>query len=175
MPTKNVLFLDDAVEVREAVGDFLVEAGYQVKYVSDAEQALQALKANPYFAMLLDIDLGPESPSVGQLLAAFENLFPEVDFDPEAVLSDLGLNRESGVNGKMVLPMVKAVAPTTEVIMLTGTYHDIDQEQYMRKWGARATVQKLSEDVDFSKEDNVVGLDEELLGHLDEIRQEQLK
>jgi len=69
--------------------------------------------------------------------------------------------------------MVKAVAPATQVIMLTGTHHDIDQEQYMRKWCARATVQKLSEDIDFSEQENVVGLDEELLGHLDDICQEQ--
>ena len=172
--SRNVLFLDDAEEVRDTVSDYLCEGGYGVVQTATAEATLEALKAEQYFAFLLDIDLGPEASGIGEILDTYHRLFPDVAFAHESALMDLGLSRDSTVNGKVLLPMIKTVAPLAEVIMLTGTYHDGEQEQFMRKWGARVTIQKLAEDETFFAEDPVPGLEEELLGYLDDIRQEQL-
>ncbi|MGD0267303.1 MAG: response regulator [Candidatus Methylomirabilota bacterium] len=55
MKPKTVLLVDDDRLVREAVGDFLHEQGYQVRVAPDGLEALQAVRADPPDFLVLDL------------------------------------------------------------------------------------------------------------------------
>jgi CheY-like chemotaxis protein len=52
---KTVLLVDDDRFVREAVGEFLHEQGYQVRLALDGLEALQAVRADPPDFLVLDL------------------------------------------------------------------------------------------------------------------------
>ena len=60
-PSIHVLVVDDEPAIRRALRPPLVELGFQVSEASRGEEALQALRANAYDAVLLDINM----PGIG--------------------------------------------------------------------------------------------------------------
>ncbi len=164
----RILLLDDVDEARKTIHDFLTEAGFGVKSVELSSELLHALSRDTYNTVVLDIQLGDES-TIGETLELFEQLFPQTTFPHAAVTADLGVTADDSVSGRYLLPMIKSIAPKTEVIVLTGAWEGSDDEHFLRTWGRYSTVQKMAPDESFGDKKKVAGLDKELVQLLDEI------
>ena len=140
---------------------------YLVDEASDVRSLIEALGAARYDGVVLDIDLG-NTLSMEETHAWFRQTFPQVQFPHGEIINALGVHEQSPVNGKYLLPMVKAASGDTRVFLLTGTVHDEALEHYSRTWGAQAIIPKLSEDLVIDAEPNFGGLKEELLANLED-------
>lgn len=55
MMQKNMLVVDDDVDIREMIGTYFTREGYKVWFASDGEEGLELAKQNNYSIILLDI------------------------------------------------------------------------------------------------------------------------
>ncbi|PZR11403.1 MAG: hypothetical protein DI536_17395 [Archangium gephyra] len=79
MPTlRNVLIADDEASIRHVLTLVLAENGYEVRAVSDGEEALKELAARPYDVVLSDVRM-PKLDGI-QLLEKAMALNPELTF-----------------------------------------------------------------------------------------------
>lgn len=171
----RILVFDDVESIRAAVSKLLGARGYQVNGVSSVRELLRALQGPPFNVIFLDILL-PKDLRIRAVSTLFQEMFPDVSFPEEEVMTDFNLTHESRVSGRYLLPLVKAVSPASQVIMLSG---DVgagmsieDEAQYLKKYGALETFQKNSEDPRFSTDhENLMSLDRELTPYLDDLFQ----
>jgi DNA-binding NtrC family response regulator len=57
MPTASILIVDDEPIVREALRDWLVDAGYQVQTAETGEEGLRILRSQEISLVILDVRL----------------------------------------------------------------------------------------------------------------------
>ncbi len=166
---KQYLMLDDVEAVGDLISRRLTESGYPTEAVTTPGALLNAIADRDYRIVFLDLELRTGT-SIRETRHLIQELFPEVILPHEAVLDELNEAEDAEVTGNYLLPMIKAVKPATQVIILTGVGLGMAETHYLRKWQAYDTVQKLSEDPEFTESsDNVIGLVEELLGLLSEL------
>jgi CheY-like chemotaxis protein len=84
---KHILTIDDEVEIRELLQEFLGAAGYRVSGASNPDEALRVVRNDP----------------------------------PDLIITDLQLEE---VDGFEVIELIKAIAPKTPIILLTGVLFD---------------------------------------------------
>ncbi len=66
---RKILYVDDDVESRIMVADYLRNLGHEVVTVEEAGDALSAARENPLAAMILDVNLiGLDGPELMKLL-----------------------------------------------------------------------------------------------------------
>jgi DNA-binding NtrC family response regulator len=58
---KQILFVDDEVPIRETLSLYFRCKGFEVKTAEDAASAKEALKANTFNVVILDVDLGSDN------------------------------------------------------------------------------------------------------------------
>lgn len=170
-----ILVADDVEEVRRAIQGFLTRGGFPVEGAETPVDLLHKLKEGRYSAVLLDIDLGDET-SCEEAYDLCRELFPEVGFPHRRVLGELGLSPEDPASGFYLLPMVKAVAPGTDVLMLTGSWKGNEDEGFLSRYGSYLTIQKFAPDAAFAEPaevDEVKSLDGDLCHWLDQLRKER--
>ncbi len=166
-----ILVADDVEEVRRAIEGFLARGGFPVEVSETPFDLLHKLKEGRYSAVLLDIDLGDET-SCEEVYELCRKLFPEVSFPHRRVLGELGLSPDDAASGFYLLPMVKAVAPGTAVLMLTGSWRGEEDEGFLRRYGSYVTIQKFAPDTAFAEPAKIEGLARELYSLLDQLRAE---
>jgi CheY-like chemotaxis protein len=168
----RVLVVDDVITVRAEIEQLLAEHGYQVSGVGSVREVLKALQGSAFNTVCLDIQLANDI-NIEDTFALFHGMFPDVDFPHEEVLRDFNLTSESWANGRYLLPLIKAVSPTTEVIMLSNAVGSPSLEEdyhYLRKHGALEVFQKYSEDIIFhSDPTNLKSLDSDLAPYLEKL------
>lgn len=160
----RILVLDDVAAVRDLVIDFLSEDGYEAQGIGTAEELLRELREASVAAVLLDLQLDGDR-SISEVYTILQENFPGVFFPHEEVLEELCVDDDDVVSGRYLLPMIKAVSPTTKVIVLTGAWEGIDDNAFLKKWGAHIALQKLAPDSAFQTT-RVSGLGPELLKFL---------
>ncbi len=57
MPIRPILIVDDEPIVREAIGDWLKDAGYEVVTAESGEEALELVARQDFSVMIVDIRL----------------------------------------------------------------------------------------------------------------------
>jgi CheY-like chemotaxis protein len=175
----SVLVVDDVKEVREAVEGYLTSGGFSADVAESAVDLLYKLRDNSYAVVLLDIELGSTS-SCERVYDLCRKLFPHISFAHRKVLASLGFTEESPASGTYLLPMVKAIAPGTEVVMLSGTWREEDGP-LLSQLGAYTIVPKDAPDSAFGDSpgamltprhgiDSLQGLRAEIYWFLDKIR-----
>lgn len=164
----KVILLDDVKEVRQLIAEFLTPHDITVRTAGNSADLLHALRAERFDAALLDIHLS--EGTIGEAYDLFLELFPGTELRQAEILADLAATPEDLVSGKYILPMLKAISPKTEAIMLTSTWDGLEDEGFLRKWGSYTTVLKLAPDSSFESRDDVMDLGDELIGFLKKIR-----
>jgi CheY-like chemotaxis protein len=167
-----ILVADDVEEVRRTIEGFLTRGGFPADGAETPIDLLHKLKEGHYSAVLLDIDLGDET-SCEEAYDLCRELFPEASFPYRRVLNELGLSPDDPASGFYLLPMVKAVAPSTDVLMLTGSWRGDEDEGFLKRYGSYLTIQKLAPDATFAEPTEVKDLDEDLCRWLDQLRKER--
>ena len=165
-----ILVADDVEEVRLAIEGFLTRSGFPADGAETPIDLLHKLKEGRYSAVLLDIDLGDET-SCEEAYDLCRELFPEVPFPHRRILNERGLSPDDPASGFYLLPMVKAVAPSTDVLMLTGFSPGEEDEGFLRLYGSYTTIPKL--DAAFGEPSEPKGLDKDLDHWLDRLRKER--
>ncbi len=160
----EIIVLDDVADVRQLLTEFLGEAGFAATAVATSRELLERLADRRFAVACVDLLLARDQSCV-QTLAAFQWLFPHLDFPDEAVRADWGLRLMDETTGGYLLPMIKAISPGTEVVMVTSNWQETN-EGVLRKWGSYVTVQKGAPDSAFRNRNRVFGLDNELVGFI---------
>ncbi len=88
-PSGRVLVVDDEADIVEIIGRYLMKAGYSVQGVTDSEEALAMMQANPFCCDLLITDLDMPGMSGGALCSQLEAIRPALP-----VLLITGYDRE---------------------------------------------------------------------------------
>jgi CheY-like chemotaxis protein len=177
MATKEglkIILLDDVREVRQLFDEILSSSGSVVRSVATTEDLLYALRAEQFDVAVLDILLSDDDKTIGETLDLARKLFPEQmgAFQHERVVAELAATVKEAVSGRYILPMLKAISPQTEVIMMTSTLDGIEEDDgYFRRWGAFAAIAKY--DARFDSREELLGLDHELVDSLREIRRKK--
>lgn len=168
----SILVVDDVEEVRRAIEGFLTRGGFPAEGAETPVDLLHKLKEGRYSAVLLDIDLGDET-SCEEVYDLCRELFPEAAFPHRRVLNELGLSSDDPASGFYLLPLVKAVAPGTEVLMLTGSWRGDEDEGFLSRYGSYLTIQKFAPDTAFADPAQVQDLEGDLHLWLDHLRKER--
>ncbi len=53
----NILIIEDEVDIREGISEYLSEVGYEVKVASDGQEGIDLFRQNKFDLVLLDINL----------------------------------------------------------------------------------------------------------------------
>ena len=53
----NILIIEDEVDIREGISEYLSEVGYEVKVASDGQEGIDLFRQNKFDLVLLDIML----------------------------------------------------------------------------------------------------------------------
>jgi len=157
----RILVMDDAPEVRQTVKGFFASAGHVAEEVGTTRELIPRLAERAYDVICLDIVLSNDI-TIEETHELVRKYFPKVSIQHDEILEDLGVSERATVSGLYLLPIVKAIAPGTKVIMLTAAWDGEQVEQHLRKWGSEVTVLKCGEDREFRSGNTLLGLDAEL-------------
>ena len=53
----NILIIEDEVDIREGISEYLSEVGYEVKVASDGQEGIDLFRQNKFDLVLLDINM----------------------------------------------------------------------------------------------------------------------
>ena len=74
--TANILIVDDDLETRELLHEFLSEEGYRVTTSGSGEEALEIGKQESFDVIISDMRLGPNLDGL-DVLRAYKSIQPE--------------------------------------------------------------------------------------------------
>ena len=117
----RILVMDNAPQVRQTVKRFLAKDGHTADEAGTARELCERLAERDYDLVFLDILL-EHDVSTAEALSLTPEYFPNATVPHDEVLDDLALSSHAPVSGLYLLPVIKAVAPRTRVIMLTATW-----------------------------------------------------
>lgn len=163
----RVLVVEDIKEVRADIEELISKQGYQVSGVGSTKELFCAILETSFNVIFLDILL-ESSLTIQETQELFDKTFPGTIIRQKEILTDFGLRTDNVVNGRYLLPLIKAARPNIEVVMLSNaigqSLSEIEDVHYLDKYGANITLHKYSEDVPHSRMNPsaLASLDEEV-------------
>ena len=117
-----------------------MSAGHVADEVGTTRELIATLAERVYDFICLDIVLSNDI-TIEETRELVRTYFPKISIRlHDDILEDLGVSQRATVSGLYLLPVVKAIAPRTKVIMLTAAWDGPQVEQHLRKWGSEVTV-----------------------------------
>ena len=103
---RRILVVDDDVDIRTELTEFLETKGYQVEVAGDGREALDMIKAAPADAMITDIKMpGGDGYELIRQLRAMDTVIPIIIIAGHVSQSDINQAKNLGVTTIMKKPI----------------------------------------------------------------------